>query len=99
MLESEISVHPGIDIWTIAGFDPCGGAGILADRQIFTANGLKSYALMSAQTAQNEHHVTKVAAIDICFLTEQFKLLRQEGWPKVIKVGLLPTVVMVRCLS
>ncbi|MCS5712603.1 bifunctional hydroxymethylpyrimidine kinase/phosphomethylpyrimidine kinase [Candidatus Berkiella aquae] len=99
MFESEKSANKSIDVWTIAGFDPCGGAGLLADRQVFTANGLKSYALMSAQTAQNEHCVTKVDAIEVSFITEQFNLLRQHGWPRVIKVGLLLNVAMVRCLS
>ncbi len=87
------------ELWTIAGFDPSGGAGILADRQVFTASGLHSHALITALTAQNSQMVSVVTAVDNSLFIEQFQALRVQGWPKVIKVGLLPSQAMVRCLS
>lgn len=88
-----------ISIWTIAGFDPSGGAGILADRQVFTAATLSSQALISAHTAQNAFTVTRVVAADPQLFADQLEALRQQSWPTVIKVGLLPTTAMVRCVS
>ena len=38
---------------SIAGFDPSGGAGILADFKTFNALGVYSTAVITALTAQN----------------------------------------------
>lgn len=41
-------------VLTIAGFDPCGGAGILADVQTMQQLGVQGMAVVSALTYQNE---------------------------------------------
>lgn len=87
------------DVWTIAGFDPSGGAGILADRDIFSVLGLKSQALITALTAQNSMMVTQSVPVDLNLFCEELRLLKQTGWPKVIKIGLLPNKAYVQCLS
>lgn len=86
------------EVWTIAGFDPSGGAGILADRQVFTLSGLQGHALITALTAQNNHMVSVVTAVDTVMLSEQLRVLKLQGWPKVIKVGLLPSQALMYCL-
>lgn len=86
------------DSWTIAGFDPSGGAGISADQHIFEISGLRSCALITALTVQNEHTVDYVMAVDVSLLTAQLQALKILGWPKVIKVGLIPSAAMMRCL-
>ncbi|MGE3320296.1 MAG: thiamine phosphate synthase [Candidatus Berkiella sp.] len=88
-----------VDVWTIAGFDPSAKAGVLVDRQLFSILGLKSHALITALTAQHDKAMTRVRPVDIHLFSEQFLLLKQCGWPKVIKIGLLPTKEYVQCLA
>lgn len=86
------------DIWTIAGFDPSGGAGVLADCQVFKVAGLQSHALITALTAQNGQSVSAVAAVDVSLFSAQFQSLQALGWPRVIKIGLLSSQAIICCL-
>jgi hydroxymethylpyrimidine kinase/phosphomethylpyrimidine kinase/thiamine-phosphate diphosphorylase len=88
-----------IDVWTIAGFDPSSGAGILADRDIFNLLGLNSQVLITALTAQNSMTATQVTPVNITLFSEQFRLLKASGWPAVIKIGLLPNKSFVHCVA
>lgn len=87
------------DVWTIAGFDPTGRAGVLVDKQIYALLGLQGHALITALTAQHDFSLTRVEPVDIHLFSEQLCLLKQLGWPKVIKIGLLPSKAFVHCLS
>jgi hydroxymethylpyrimidine kinase/phosphomethylpyrimidine kinase len=76
---------------TIAGFDPSGGAGVLADVRTFAAFGFQGVAAVTSVTFQNTEHVSGAvhqtgAAVraQVLPLLDDFKIVCS-------KVGMLPT--------
>ena len=51
------------NVVTIAGVDPSGGAGILADVKAMSANGVYACAVVAALTAQNTVGVDSIFAV------------------------------------
>lgn len=86
-------------IWTIAGFDGSGGAGILADLNIFKAFGLKGKAVTTTVTAQNGYQVTDASPVSPNLISAQIGSLKKLGWPKVIKIGLLTSPESILCIQ
>ncbi len=86
-------------VWTIAGFSPSAGAGIIADCHTLSALNVTPKAITTALTAQNGFEVTHCVAVSPELLEAQFFSLRKLGWPKAIKIGLLPDVQSIHCLS
>ncbi|MFI4937424.1 MAG: thiamine phosphate synthase [Candidatus Berkiellales bacterium] len=77
-------------VWTIAGFDPSGGAGILADCHTLSCYKVIPFAITTALTAQNGLEVTNLEPVHSQMITAQLLSLKKLGWPKAIKIGLLP---------
>ena len=50
---------------SIAGLDPSGGAGILADSKTFHAHSIYATCVVTAITAQNPYEVTNIQKIDL----------------------------------
>jgi hydroxymethylpyrimidine kinase/phosphomethylpyrimidine kinase/thiamine-phosphate diphosphorylase len=76
--------------WTIAGMDPCTGAGIVADCRTFTVLAVQGYAITTAVTAQNGFQVLDLEPMRSSLIIKQFQALKKLGEPKAIKIGLLP---------
>lgn len=76
-------------VWSIAGSDPGGGAGLQADLKTF--QGLEVYGgtIISALTAQNTTGVFRVAPVAPDFLREQIERLAADLPPVAIKLGML----------
>lgn len=91
-------MKPG-DVWSIAGFDPSGGAGILADSAILNTLGITNYCVTTALTAQNGVKVKLVESVNVEMIQTQILALKSLGWPSVIKVGLLPNADTVKCVA
>ncbi|MCJ9710058.1 bifunctional hydroxymethylpyrimidine kinase/phosphomethylpyrimidine kinase, partial [Bordetella hinzii] len=60
---------------TIAGVDPSGGAGILADVKAMSALGAYGCAVIAALTAQNTQGVTGILPVDPAFVGQQIDTL------------------------
>ena len=60
---------------TIAGVDPSGGAGILADVKAMSALGAYGCAVIAALTAQNTQGVTGISAVPPDFVGQQIDTL------------------------
>jgi hydroxymethylpyrimidine kinase/phosphomethylpyrimidine kinase len=78
-------------VLTIAGFDPSGGAGVVADVKTFTAFGCFATAAVTSLTYQNtigvfgaEHQSPEVVRAQIIPVTEDFQVAG-------IKTGMLPS--------
>ncbi|MBL4631965.1 MAG: bifunctional hydroxymethylpyrimidine kinase/phosphomethylpyrimidine kinase, partial [Paraglaciecola sp.] len=86
-------------IWTVAGSDSSGGAGIQAD--IKTAHDFAVHAatVITAVTAQNSLGVNYIDVISEQSFTQQLMSLRDDMPPKVIKIGLLASVAQVNALA
>ena len=82
---------------SIAGLDPSGGAGILADVKTFTALGVYPTTAVTALTAQNVQRVSEVKAVDPDFLAQQIDLVLEEEDIQHAKTGMLysPEIVKV----
>lgn len=79
--------HP--KVLSIAGVDPSGGAGLLAD--IKTMSALSAYAtgVVTALTAQNTQGVTGVFAVPTEFVVEQIDTLFSDVHIDAVKIGML----------
>ena len=74
---------------SIAGFDPSGGAGVLADLKTFVAHDCYGVAAVAAMTAQNTREVRKVSPVDSGLLRMQIEMLFEDVEVAGVKVGLL----------
>lgn len=79
-------------IWSIAGHDSGGGAGLSADARAVAAFGVHLCPVVAAVTAQNSQGVRSVHALPPEPITEQLEAIRQDLTPRVIKTGLLASV-------
>lgn len=74
---------------SIAGFDPSGGAGILADLKTFAAHRVYGMACITALTVQSTQGVRQVRACDPMFVCETLDCLAADASFAAIKVGML----------
>ena len=78
-------------VYTIAGSDSGGGAGIQADLHAIQALGCHGCSAITCLTAQNSVAVTAVHTPPVSFLLEQLDALLSDLPPVAIKVGMLAT--------
>jgi len=86
-------------VWTIAGLDNSGGAGLLADVKTFHDFNVYACALSTAVTAQNTSSVMAVEAVSDEMFHQQLLSLENEFTPRAIKSGMLASPGQVRALS
>ncbi len=77
------------NVLTIAGVDPSGGAGVLADIKTFSALGAYGTAVIAALTAQNTQGVTGVQAVPVDFIAQQIDTLFADVRIDAVKLGML----------
>jgi len=81
---------------TIAGFDPSGGAGIIADLKTFAAFGCAGSAAITSLTFQNAQGVQGATHQTAETVREQV-MASMAGSPiAAVKIGMLPTLEIVR---
>ena len=66
-------------VLSIAGYDPCGGAGLLADIKTFEANKVYGLGVISAITWQNESSFEKVEWLNPNKIISQIALLLKKS--------------------
>lgn len=74
---------------TIAGMDPSGGAGILADVKAMSALGAYACAVVAALTAQNTQAVTDISPVNPAFVRAQIDTLFTDVTIHAVKIGML----------
>lgn len=74
---------------SIAGVDPSGGAGVLADVKAFSALQVYGTAVVAALTAQNTQAVTGFVAVDPAFVRQQLDTLLADVRVDAVKIGML----------
>jgi hydroxymethylpyrimidine/phosphomethylpyrimidine kinase len=74
---------------TIAGMDPSGGAGILADVKAMSALGAYACAVVAALTAQNTKAVTDISPVNPLFVKAQIDTLFSDVNIDAVKIGML----------
>jgi hydroxymethylpyrimidine kinase/phosphomethylpyrimidine kinase len=76
---------------TIAGFDPSGGAGVLADARTFAAFGYRASAAITSITFQNDGGATGAVHQTAATVRGQINSLLEEFQFNCAKTGMLPT--------
>lgn len=76
-------------ILAIAGFDPCGGAGLLADVKTIHALGGYGVGVITAQTVQNTLAVRATEPVSPTLIRDQLAALLDDTPPQAVKVGML----------
>lgn len=74
---------------TIAGFDPCGGAGVLADIKTFEANKTMGLAVATCITYQNENEFEKIDWLSGEQIIKQIEILLKAYRIDFVKIGLI----------
>ena len=77
------------NVLTIAGVDPSGGAGSIADVKAMSANGAYACAIIAALTAQNTQGVTGIHAVPPDFIRLQIDTLFSDVRIDAVKIGML----------
>lgn len=78
-------------VLSLAGFDPSGGAGVLADLKVFEALGLWGLSCPTAMTVQNSVSVQSVAPAHKELFTNQYQALQKDFSIAGVKLGMLAT--------
>ena len=78
-----------ITVMTIAGFDPSGCAGILADVKTFEAHGVQSKAVLTANTIQDFKTFQSSGWVDQNYLFQQLDLMLSAHQIDYVKIGLI----------
>lgn len=86
-------------VWTIAGTDPGGGAGIQADLKTFAGLGVYGCSVITAVVAQNTQGVRYVRTLDAEIVREQIQTLAEDLPPVAIKIGMLGTAEIVSAVA
>jgi hydroxymethylpyrimidine kinase/phosphomethylpyrimidine kinase/thiamine-phosphate diphosphorylase len=86
-------------IWSIAGLDTAGGAGLSADQRAADALGVHLCPVVAAMTAQHSKGVQAVQPVTAAWLEAQLRALMQDMPPAVIKTGLLGSPELVHTVA
>jgi hydroxymethylpyrimidine/phosphomethylpyrimidine kinase len=79
-------------VLTIAGFDPSGGAGVLADIKTFEQHKVYGFAINTANTIQTENEFHKIQWTSIDFVLESITTLLEIYPIKAVKIGIIPSL-------
>ena len=88
-MSDEAVTRPIPNTLTIAGMDPSGGAGILADIKAMSALGAYGCAVVAALTAQNTQAVTDISPVNPQFVRAQIDTLFADVEIHAVKLGML----------
>jgi hydroxymethylpyrimidine/phosphomethylpyrimidine kinase len=83
------ATRPHPNTLTIAGVDPSGGAGVLADVKTMSALGAYACAVIAALTAQNTQAVTGVFPVPADFVCQQIDTLFADVRIDAAKIGMV----------
>ncbi|MCF0253214.1 MAG: bifunctional hydroxymethylpyrimidine kinase/phosphomethylpyrimidine kinase [Duodenibacillus sp.] len=84
---------------TIAGVDPSGGAGVLADVKAMSACGVYATAVVTALTAQNTQGVAGIHPVPPDFVRQQLEVLFDDVRVDAVKVGMLASCDIIRAVA
>jgi hydroxymethylpyrimidine/phosphomethylpyrimidine kinase len=77
---------------SIAGFDPTGGAGVLADIKTFEQHQVTGFAIMTANTIQTENEFFDIEWTNLSFVIRSIETLFQSYKIKTVKIGIVPSL-------
>lgn len=85
-----------INVITIAGFDPSGGAGILADIKIFSKLGINGMAVLTANTFQTDSIFQGLEWTKRDDIIDQLQLLIENYEVNYFKIGIIENFTILK---
>jgi hydroxymethylpyrimidine/phosphomethylpyrimidine kinase len=79
-------------VLSIAGFDPTGGAGVLADVKTFEQHQVAGFAISTANTIQTENQFYDIQWTELSFVIRSIETLFQNYTIKAVKIGIVPSL-------
>ena len=79
-------------VLTIAGFDPSGGAGVLADAKTFEQHHVYGLAVNTGNTIQTENEFFEMQWTDLDFVLKSLEKLLGNYTIKAVKIGIIPSL-------
>lgn len=79
---------------TVAGFDPCGGAGVLLDAAVFRGFGFRAAAVITALTVQDSVSVRAVRPLPRDFVRRSWAALRTDLPLSGLKIGMAGSLAL-----
>lgn len=77
---------------TIAGFDPSGGAGVLADVKTFEQHRVYGLAIITGNTIQTENTFCEMQWTNLDFVLQSIETLFGSYVIKAVKIGIVPSL-------
>lgn len=87
------------NVLSIAGVDPSGGAGVLADIKAMSALGAYACGVIAALTAQNTLGVTGISPVPPAFVRQQIDTLFADVRIDAVKLGMLGQVPVIETVA
>lgn len=84
---------------TIAGTDPTGGAGVMADLKSFHACGVYGMAAITSILAQNTKGVQYIHNLEPSWLEEQLNSVYDDELPQALKTGMIASKEMMELIQ
>ena len=79
-------------VLSIAGFDPSGGAGVVADCKTFEQHEVYGLAINTANTIQTENNFYEIEWTSLEFTTRSIEKLFNTYKIKAVKIGIVPSL-------
>ncbi len=86
-------------VWSIAGSDSGGGAGIQADLKAMHSFGVHGCSIITAITAQNSVEVSAINSVSLEVLESQLLAVGKDMPASAIKIGMLANVAQVELVA
>jgi len=86
-------------VLTIAGFDPCCGAGVTADIKTIAAHGCYGVACITAMTVQSTAGVRRVEAVDPALVSDILEELAADIPIAAVHIGMLGVAKVVKAVA
>jgi len=85
-------------VLSIAGFDPCGGAGVLADAKTFEMLDVQGMAVITANTIQTEDSFSHIDWMDIDVVCRSIRVLMSRYEINIFKIGIVKDVAFLNTI-
>ena len=86
-------------VLVIAGLDPTGGAGILADARVCAEHGVRAVGCVTATTVQDTQGVRAVTPLGVEDIADALRALLADVEVHAVKIGMLGRVEMARVIA
>ncbi|WP_264526293.1 hydroxymethylpyrimidine/phosphomethylpyrimidine kinase [Flavobacterium sp. N502536] len=77
---------------SIAGFDPSGGAGVLADIKTFEQHQVTGFAILTANTIQTENEFIEIQWTPLNFVIRTVETFFERYEISAVKIGIVPSL-------